>query len=358
MALSNSFTSRLKASLYSHIPFFYPESKGRFSPDYDGEIFVEASLKKNYLNYKLALIELDEQFNLEEMEKTFNLLEDEYSKEVYIQVALYWFFKTSKIRLPLYYDTDFYDPNKFDYLFVDNTEIKVPNGVLNKYDLGPLNYNLRIIFGNKLAFKMIFVQEQYKYRNVNFVSPGDVVLDGGACYGDTALYFLDKIKGKGKVYSFEFMEKNLEIFYQNLELNPHYKDQIEIVKKPISGLSNQKLYVKYNASASFATSEKPLDLTNVTEIESITIDDFVKQNKLEKVDLIKLDIEGFEYESLKSAVQTIKKFQPKLAICIYHKLEDLWRIPNLLKEINPAYKFYINHTSLNTEETVLFAKVA
>jgi len=357
MSKSNKFMFRLKAVLKAHTPFFYPEEKGRFSPDYDGEICVETSMIKNYLNYIKSMIDINKKLDLKQMEKTFNLLEDEYSKETYLFVCLYWFFEKSKIRLPLYYDTNFHNINKYDYLFIDDTEIKVPNGTLHKYDLNPLNYNIKMIFGNKLAFIMNFIQEQYKYRYSDFVAPGDTIIDGGACYGDTALYFLDKIKGQGQVYSFEFMEQNLKIFRQNLDLNPQYKDKIEIIERPITGTSNQKIYAEYNASASFATDKKPSGTTNIKEYCSITIDDFVREKNLEKVDFIKLDIEGYEYEALKAASETIKKHNPKLAICIYHKLEDLWIIPNLLKKINPAYKFYLNHSTLNTEETVLFARV-
>jgi hypothetical protein len=68
-----------------------------------------------------------------------------------------------------------------------------------------------------------------------------------------------------------------------------------------------------------------------------------------------MDIEGAELNALKGAEQIIKRYKPKLAICIYHKPEDIWTIPNLLLEFVPDYQFYIRHYSLTCFETVLYA---
>ena len=68
-----------------------------------------------------------------------------------------------------------------------------------------------------------------------------------------------------------------------------------------------------------------------------------------------MDIEGAEYKALLGAEKTIKKYKPKLAICIYHKPEDVWEIPWLIHQFNPNYKFYLRHYSLTSPETVLYA---
>ena len=57
----------------------------------------------------------------------------------------------------------------------------------------------------------------------------------------------------------------------------------------------------------------------------------------------------------REAQETIKKFKPKLAICVYHRKEDLWEIPILLKSFVPEYKLFLNHYTLHSGETVLFA---
>ena len=71
--------------------------------------------------------------------------------------------------------------------------------------------------------------------------------------------------------------------------------------------------------------------------------------------MIKLDVEGAELESLKGAEKTILRDKPKLAVCIYHKPEDLTQIPLYIKNLVPEYKLYIRHHSNRFTETVLYA---
>lgn len=78
-------------------------------------------------------------------------------------------------------------------------------------------------------------------------------------------------------------------------------------------------------------------------IETIPIDEFVKEENLKRVDFIKMDIEGSEEKALLGAKETLRKFKPKLAICIYHKPKDFYELPLLIKEINPEYKIRIKN---------------
>jgi len=89
-------------------------------------------------------------------------------------------------------------------------------------------------------------------------------------------------------------------------------------------------------------------------IEAVSLDEELKDER-EPVTFIKMDIEGAELNALKGAERIIKKYKPKLAICIYHKPEDVWEIPNLLLEFVPDYKFYIRHYTSTCFETVLYA---
>jgi hypothetical protein len=69
-----------------------------------------------------------------------------------------------------------------------------------------------------------------------------------------------------------------------------------------------------------------------------------------------MDIEGAELNALKGAERIIREQKPKLAICIYHKPEDVWKIPSLLLDFVPDYKFYIRHYFYSSFwNTVLFA---
>ena len=71
--------------------------------------------------------------------------------------------------------------------------------------------------------------------------------------------------------------------------------------------------------------------------------------------MIKMDIEGSELEALKGSKKVIQRDKPRLAICIYHKPEDMTEIPLYIKELVPEYKLYIRHHSNAGTETVLYA---
>jgi hypothetical protein len=84
---------------------------------------------------------------------------------------------------------------------------------------------------------------------------------------------------------------------------------------------------------------------NGTEKISITtLDRFVEENKLERVDFIKADIEGAERDMLRGSSHVLKTFAPKLAICTYHLLDDPEVLEKIIKEANPAYTVkYLRH---------------
>ena len=73
------------------------------------------------------------------------------------------------------------------------------------------------------------------------------------------------------------------------------------------------------------------------------------------VDFIKLDVEGAEIQALGGAAGLIRKFRPILAISLYHKPEDIWRIPEVLTTICSQYRFYIRQHYYNSFEMVLYA---
>ncbi|MBK8611207.1 MAG: FkbM family methyltransferase [Chitinophagaceae bacterium] len=78
---------------------------------------------------------------------------------------------------------------------------------------------------------------------------------------------------------------------------------------------------------------------------------------MDKVDFIKMDIEGAELNAIMGAKGTLVKYRPKLAIAIYHSLSDFYTIAEFIKSLDLGYKFYLQHTTIHAEETVLFAEI-
>ncbi len=59
--------------------------------------------------------------------------------------------------------------------------------------------------------------------------------------------------------------------------------------------------------------------------------------------ILKMDVEGFEREALWGASRTITRHAPKLIVAMYHRNEDIFELPLLVKKLNPKYKLYIRH---------------
>jgi len=74
-----------------------------------------------------------------------------------------------------------------------------------------------------------------------------------------------------------------------------------------------------------------------------------------KVTYIKMDIEGAELDALKGAQELIRQNRPVLAICLYHKPQDLWEIPLFVHRLVPDYKLLLRAHSEECWELVLYA---
>lgn len=85
-------------------------------------------------------------------------------------------------------------------------------------------------------------------------------------------------------------------------------------------------------------------------VEVSSIDEDIK----EKVDFIKMDIEGAEQEALYGALNHIKNDKPQLAICVYHTIQDIWKIPKIIYKINPKQKFYLRYHQFDIPEELVF----
>jgi FkbM family methyltransferase len=142
---------------------------------------------------------------------------------------------------------------------------------------------------------------------------------------------------------------------RNFSLNPELQKRIEIVKHPVWSQSDLKMYCNDFGPAS--TIKSAYSKKHNIEISTITIDAFVARRNIEKIDFIKMDIEGAETFALKGSIETIRKFKPKLAISVYHSLTDFFEIPKFIDELNLGYTFYLDHFTHMGGETVLYAKV-
>jgi FkbM family methyltransferase len=184
---------------------------------------------------------------------------------------------------------------------------------------------------------------------VNYLKNKDCI-DGGGFEFDSAAIFSSHYPFN-KVYSFEIDNLNFERGSKIIGKNYTHLNNIVMIKK---GLWNNLEKAKVNSSGDMSSS---IEISDQAEIELITIDSFVKENKLE-LGFIKLDVEGAEYNAILGAKETIKSQLPILSISIYHNLKDFFEIKPLIESIVPdEYNFYIRKLTpfYNFQETYLLA---
>jgi FkbM family methyltransferase len=214
------------------------------------------------------------------------------------------------------------------------------------------------LHGHSVDIVSVFLLDQYTYKgggNRVGVEPGDVVLDIGGCWGDTALYFASLVGDAGKVYTFEFDPESLEIMHANLALNPELASRIEVVERAMWERSGETLHVVQAGRMTTVLPDGGDDQS--IAVPTITLDDFVEQEGIEP-GFVKMDVEGAELSVLSGARETLARVAPKLAIAAYHKDDDLVRIPEAIMSEGADYRLYIDTFSPVEEETVLFATAA
>ena len=287
----------------------------------------------------------------------YDILEDNSSKELLIKLIAYRLLGRTKVKLPLNMPA-FWDnlrlieehQSKDDFICIDFMNQKLPLS-----DLNFLSVPIKIYYA-ALGINIDFIIKQYELHSNNIdiqADEGDVVIDGGGCFGDTALYFANKVGVKGQVKAFEFIPKNIEIFNKNINLNPALKPVIDLVNKPLWHTSDLQVFFTDNGPGSKVALDFYKEHTG--ETTTLSLDDYVNATSLKKVDFIKMDIEGAEINALQGAVKTIKKFRPKLAIALYHHTNDFDSIPRFISKLDSGYKFYLSHSTIYEEETMLFA---
>lgn len=186
-----------------------------------------------------------------------------------------------------------------------------------------------------LTFLTWEVTVQHDYTNGSVrVKPGDVVVDCGAHVGVFSRYALNS--GAGQVIAIEPDPINVACLRDN------FREEIasgRLVLMPVgvwheNARLNLITHDDNSAAHSFVFAG---DHGSDGLIEVRPLDDIVDELGLERVDFIKMDIEGSERFALQGARKTLKRFQPRMAICVYHQPDDYEVVPTMVLAANRNY---------------------
>ncbi|WP_421548530.1 FkbM family methyltransferase [Pseudomonas sp. QD4] len=180
---------------------------------------------------------------------------------------------------------------------------------------------------------------QYFEDFLHLQAEGETFIDVGGFNGFTTLEFIKRCPQFNAAHVFEPEPAN----YQNClsALGAYNNVRVHNV-----GLSGAKATLKIDAMGSASTVSQHGTVT----IEVDKLDNLLK----EAPTFIKIDIEGEELSALQGARQTIIEHHPRLAISVYHKPGDFWRIPELILSIRNDYEVYLRHYTECIYETVMF----
>jgi FkbM family methyltransferase len=188
---------------------------------------------------------------------------------------------------------------------------------------------------------------QYFIPSFQKLGREEVYVDCGAFIGDSFETYCQYNAPPQSAYLFEPDSKNLSQMKQALK--KYEKDtQIHYIDKGVYHFTGT-LFFNGGRGGQSCLTETPEKES--VQLDVMTIDDAVE----EEISFIKMDIEGSEQAALRGANRHIVSSYPRLAVCIYHGISDLWEIPLLIRDLFPEYNRYsLCHHDRSTSETVLY----
>ncbi len=143
------------------------------------------------------------------------------------------------------------------------------------------------------------------------ITPGDVVYDVGANVGIYSLLASSRVGSSGCVYAFEPLERNLHYLRRHIELN-HVQNCTVLP----SAVCNQQGTLAFSA-ASWEPSMARLSPNGEIKVPATTLDTCIFEDKFRPPALLKIDVEGAEFEVLQGATRTLTEFHPTIFLEIH-----------------------------------------
>lgn len=183
--------------------------------------------------------------------------------------------------------------------------------------------------------------DQYAPKDIPRWNHSLRLIDCGAYNGDSILMFKKHDYQLEAIIAFEPDAHNYQMLIQNM------RNQVGMfLPCGVSSYAKTVYFSAGNGEASRASAEGDIS------IQMVSIDDAFPNFA---PNLIKLDIEGGEYDALLGGKRTLQNYRPGLAISAYHLPADLWRLGLLIHEMQLDYRFFMRSHAYSSFDTVLYA---
>lgn len=151
-----------------------------------------------------------------------------------------------------------------------------------------------------MVFKEIFMSDFYRIRQlVKLLPENPVIVDIGGNAGYFNMMLFSQIDS-AKVFAYEPIAENYKLFRENVSRNPIMANRVNVFNMAVTGTPVEEVAiykeVEHNNSVTASVfNDFSKDNFNVIKVKAITLEEIVTSNKLEYIDLLKLDCEGSEY---------------------------------------------------------------
>ena len=307
----------------------------------DRSTFFNTSLHAFYLDWFFR--------SREKLFEAYSQLGEDASKRLFLHIIAYRIGGHLSVRLPLDFPNR---PQDLERLRAAEriTESRIETGGilgnLKHYDFEFEGEHYRI---DCAGLDYYLHRRQYFFqRDGVTVRPekGDFVIDGGACFGDTAVVFSNAVGAGGRVFSFDPVSEHVDILRFNIAQFAH----TNVTDMPY-GISDHHV----DAPLMILNEYNPAFRADTATLPLRSLDELVSSGEIPRVDYIKLDVEGGELAALKGAMDTIWRFKPKLAISLYHNPDDLFELTLFVRDKFPFYRLHIDQYAIDYGEIVLYA---
>ena len=210
---------------------------------------------------------------------------------------------------------------------------------------------IRYRLTGSLEYLQLTEPMEQSVRDIFGAYPIRHVFDGGAFTGDTARIFADALPSLEKITAIEPDERAFR------RLSAYAAEETRVSVVPVCQMLCGKDGTEtFFSSGSRASAETSLHRRSKEILkETRTVDTLCAS---EALDLIKLDVEGVEAEVIRGMAKTIRRDQPHLMISLYHRTEDLFALPLMIRDILPCYEFRLRRVPcLPAWDLVLYASV-
>lgn len=189
---------------------------------------------------------------------------------------------------------------------------------------------------DRVIFNQIYLERVYAPPGFE-IQEYDLVVDIGAHIGLFSVLAATQAK-HGRVYAFEPAPDNFEMLQRNIRLNKI--SNVIPANQAVSGKSGMRDFILYKGSTaahSFIFGEtKERD---IIQVQTVSLDELVRKNKIETIDFLKMDCEGAEYDILFNASPRTLAMIKKIGM-EYHEDDD--RSVNELKVFLEKNGFRVN----------------